>query len=159
MTRHRKNNLFDVNIPGEVVFRESDHFCAGSEHTVVTIEGIKVGIAICFDLRFPELSKKMVEDGAKILIFPGAFNTTTGPAHWKTLLRARAIDNQVFVGACSPARNPDSSYHAYGHSMIVDPWGKPLYEMDHEEGFFIQDIDVSKVEKIRRRLPIIKLNK
>ena len=82
----------------------------------------KVGVAICYDMRFPELSRLMALQGARLLIFPGAFNLTTGPAHWEILSRVRALDNQVYLATCSPARDDEASYEAYGHSLVADPY-------------------------------------
>lgn len=153
--KHRKIHLFDVNIPDGITFRESDSLAAGDCPTVIDTELGTLGLAICYDLRFPELIRTMTLANAKIIVFPAAFNTTTGPAHWKTLLRARAIDNQVFVFAVSPARNPESSYRAYGHSMSINPWGKILKEGGHSETTFSVEIDLQQVREIRRELPVL----
>jgi len=153
--RHRKIHLFDIDIPGKITFKESDTLLAGEKPTIVKINQIKIGVGICYDIRFPELSRIMTLQGAQILIFPGAFNMVTGPAHWKTLIRARAIDNQVFVVAVSPARNRQSEYIAYGHSMIADPWGSIIYEACADETIKSVEIDLSKIKKVRERLPLL----
>ncbi|MDI9624004.1 MAG: carbon-nitrogen hydrolase family protein [Methanothermobacter sp.] len=153
--RHRKIHLFNIDIPGKITFKESDTLLAGRTPTIIKVGYVKIGIGICYDIRFPELSRIMTLQGAKILIFPGAFNMVTGPAHWKTLIRARAIDNQVFVVAASPARDKRADYVAYGHSMVVDPWGSVIYEAGADETIKNVKIDLSRVEKIRRRLPLL----
>ncbi len=153
--RHRKIHLFRVNYPGRIQFDEAKYLGAGDERTVVETDFGKAGIAICYDLRFPELIRGMTRAGSRMIFFPAAFNTTTGPAHWKPLLRSRAIDNQVFVVAASPARNPDSSYRAYGHSLVVDPWGEVLVQAEEAETILTVEIDPDKVEEVRKRLPLL----
>ena len=152
---HRKIHLFQVDAPGEIVFDESEFFSPGDSITLIQGKQAVFGVAICYDLRFPELIRKMTLEGSQIICLPGAFNTTTGPAHWKTLLRSRAIDNQVFVVGCSPARNPESSYQAYGHSMVVDPWGEIMQEADAEETSFTKTLDLCEVDKTRKKLPLL----
>lgn len=152
---HRKVHLFDVDYPGRIKFKESDYLSPGDSATVLETSFAKIGVAICYDLRFPELLRRMTLQGSKMLVIPAAFNTTTGPAHWLPLLRTRAIDNQTFVVACSPARNLSSSYHAYGHSMVIDPWGKVLVEAGESEEHLTVSIDLEKVGEIRKRLPIL----
>lgn len=152
---YRKTHLFDVDIPG-MIFKESDTITAGNKISVVDTEFIKVGTAICYDIRFPELFRLMILKNAGLIIVPGAFNLKTGPAHWKTLIRARAIDNQVYMAAASPAPNQDLSYVAYGHSLIVDPWGNVLCEAGQGEEIIYATIDTSYTDKIRGQLPILK---
>ncbi|UWG95370.1 carbon-nitrogen hydrolase family protein [Dehalobacter sp. DCM] len=152
--KHRKVHLFNVDIEGGQKFRESDTLTPGKDITVFHTEFGKVGVCICFDIRFPELSRQMVEQGAEIIIIPGAFNMTTGPAHWEILFRVRAVDNQVFMIGAAPARDPEASYTSWGHTIIVGPWGNILRHMDEKEGYIIQEIDMSQVEKVRRELPL-----
>lgn len=154
IARHRKIHLFNVNIPGQVVFQESEYLSGGDEPTVVSTTYGSVGVAICYDLRFPELIRTMSLEGAKLVVFPAAFNTTTGPAHWKVLLRSRAIDNQIFIAACSPARNPDSSYRAYGHSMVVQPWGEVIEEAGATEETIVVRLDLDEIGQVREQLPL-----
>lgn len=124
-------HLFDIDIPGKINFKESEVLTAGNSFCSFALgDGVaggggrkfRVGVGICYDLRFPEFSSVLTREGCNLLVFPGAFNTTTGPLHWSLLQRARALDSQAFVLTASPARNPESSYQAYGHSMIVSPW-------------------------------------
>lgn len=121
--------------------------------TVVNTPWGGVGVGICYDIRFPELAGLMRQRGANILIYPGAFNMVTGPAHWQLLQRARAVDNQVFVAACSPARNPDSSYVAWGHSSIISPWGEVLVEANEGEEIIYSEIDLNLVAEMRQNIP------
>jgi len=148
-------HLFDVDIP-DIEFKESDTITPGNRVTVVDTDPIKIGVAICYDIRFPELFRLMALKGADIMVVPGAFNMTTGPAHWKTTVRARAIDNQTYVAAVSPARNTNLSYVAYGHSIIVDPWGKVIGEAGYGEQIICATIDISYLKNVREELPLLK---
>jgi len=152
---HRKMHLFDINIKDKVYFKESDTLKAGNEVTVIDTKFGKIGIAICYDIRFPELSRLMALKGAELLIFPGAFNLTTGLAHWKLLFRTRALDNQVFTIGVSPALDKDSSYNAYGHSIVCNPWGEAIAEAKHDEKLIIAEIDLKEIAKIREELPML----
>lgn len=154
--KHRKIHLFDIDIKGRQSFQESDTLTAGNRCTVADTEFGKVGICICFDFRFPELARRMVLEGARFLLVPAAFNTTTGPAHWALMNRARAVDNQCFVAATSPARDAQASYQAWGHSMVVDPWGTVLGEMDEKEGCMITEINWMEAKRIREELPLLR---
>jgi len=151
--KHRKVHLFDIDVPGKITFKESDTLSPGEEITVVDTKFGKIGIGICYDVRFPEIFQIMEAKGAKLAVVPGAFNLTTGPAHWELLMRSRALDNQLYIAAVSPARNPEASYHAYGHSMIVDPWGRILTELDEKEGFVFRELDLDYQKQVRRELP------
>ena len=111
---------------------------------------------ICYDCRFPELSRAAALEGAELLVIPAAFNTTTGPAHWKLLMRCRAVDNQLFVVAASPARNPSASYQAWGHSLVVDPWGDILQEAGSGEEIIHARLDFSRLEQVRQELPLLR---
>ncbi|MEW9122765.1 MAG: carbon-nitrogen hydrolase family protein [Thermotaleaceae bacterium] len=153
--KHRKVHLFDIDVAGGIRFKESDILSPGGEVTVVHTAEASVGIAICYDMRFPEIMRLMAIEGAQIIILPAAFNMTTGPVHWELSARARALDNQVFFIAASPARNLEATYHAYGHSMIVNPWGTVIAEADEEETILYGEVDLSIVEKVRRELPLL----
>mmetsp|Transcript_15434 Transcript_15434/g.17479 ORF Transcript_15434/g.17479 Transcript_15434/m.17479 type:complete len:287 (+) Transcript_15434:64-924(+) len=154
ITKHRKVHLFDIDIPGGITFKESDTLTGGDQITTFDTPYGKVGVGICYDMRFAELAQVMRQDGCNLLVYPGAFNTTTGPLHWELLQRGRAVDNQVFVATASPARNPESKYQAWGHSSIVDPWGKVLATTEHDEDIVVAEIDLDKVTEIRRNIPI-----
>ncbi len=155
IARHRKAHLFDIDVVGGIRFMESDTLTPGDEATVFDTEFGKMGAAICFDVRFPELFRRMVLDGAQMIFLPAAFNLTTGPVHWELSMRMRAVDNQVFFAAVSPARNMDGVYQAYGHSMIVDPWADILCEAGTGEEIIYADIDTDRVESVRRQLPLL----
>lgn len=156
VAKHRKMHLFDIDVEGGQYFKESDTFTPGKDVTVFDTEFCKIGLAICYDIRFPELSRLMAVEGAEVIIFPGAFNMTTGPAHWELNFRARALDNQVYTIGVAPARDLESSYHSYGNSIVVSPWGNVLNRMDEKEGYKIQEIDLDYVKKVRNELPLLK---
>lgn len=118
---YRKMHLFDIDIPGKMTFKESETLSPGNELGIVETEYGKICIGICYDVRFPELASLACSHGCFMMIYPGAFNTVTGPLHWHLLMRTRALDQLMYVSAVSPARNPQASYQAYGHSMVVDP--------------------------------------
>jgi len=153
--KHRKMHLFDIDVSGGQRFRESDTLSPGNQVTVVETAFGRLGVAICYDLRFPELARLMALEGAKILAYPGAFNMTTGPAHWEILFRTRALDNQVYMLGCAPARDESAGYVSYGHSMVVSPWGKIAAQIGAEEGCLYAEIDLEEVNRVRRELPLL----
>lgn len=152
---HRKMHLFDIHVPGEISFRESETLTAGDRVTVVETELCRIGVVICYDIRFPEILRLMVNRGAELILVPGAFNMTTGPIHWEALMRVRAVDNQVYLAAASPARNTELAYVAYGHSMIVDPWGEVLSQAGASEEIIYADVNSSRVSDVRNQLPLL----
>lgn len=154
--KHRKVHLFDIDVPGGIRFMESETLSGGNDITVVDTEFCKVGIGICYDIRFPKMFNKMADEGAKAVILPGAFNMTTGPAHWELLIRSRALDNQLYFGACSPARDMDSSYHSFGNSMIANPWGEICGKTDSIPSIVYGKIDLDYLEQIREQIPVSK---
>ena len=156
IAKHRKMHLFDIDVKGKITFMESDVLTAGDDFTVTDTEFGKVGIGICYDIRFPELARIMAQQGALILFYPGAFNMTTGPAHWELLFKSRALDNQVYCVGVAPALNKDSSYHSFGHSIITNPWGDVITEASEKESLIISEIDLSEIKKIREELPLLK---
>lgn len=154
--RHRKMHLFDVELSSGLSFKESATLGAGQEVTVVDTNFGKIGIAICYDMRFPELMRLMALAGAELIIIPGAFNMTTGPAHWEMTLKMRAVDNQVYVAGASPARDASAGYVAYGHSLVADPWGEVVSIAGVDEEIIYATIDPERVKKIRNELPLLK---
>ena len=156
IAKHRKMHLFDIDVKDKITFRESDVLTAGNNVTIAKTEFGKIGIGICYDIRFPELARIMSEQGTKILFYPGAFNMTTGPAHWELLFRTRALDNQVFCVGVAPALNKNASYHSFGHSIITNPWGEVIAEANEKEELVISEINLNEIKKIREELPLLK---
>ncbi|MCR4954122.1 MAG: carbon-nitrogen hydrolase family protein [Treponema sp.] len=155
IAKHRKMHLFDCDIPS-VNFHESDTLSAGNEVTVFDTEFGKIGLMICFDIRFPELARLMTDHGARMIIVPAAFNMTSGPKWWEIMFRTRAADNQVVMAGCSPARDEKASYVAWGHSIVVDPFGIVLSQLDEKEATLYQEIDLSEVDTLRQQYKILK---
>lgn len=154
--KHRKMHLFDIDVEGGQYFKESDTLSPGKELNVFETEFCKVGLLICYDLRFPEASRILVEKGAKVIVVPAAFNMTTGPAHWEILFRSRALDNQVYTVGVAPARDENYSYISYANSIVASPWGNIIERMDEKEGYRVVELDLDYVEKVRRELPLLK---
>lgn len=154
IARHRKVHLFDIDVPG-MCFRESDSFSPGREITVFPTPWGKMGAAICFDVRFPELFRAMALRGARVIFLPAQFNRTTGPAHWEMTLRARAVDNELFMVAAAAAPNPALSYQCWGHSAVYGPWGETLAACGDEETILYADVDLARVDEVRRQLPTV----
>lgn len=155
IAKHRKVHLFDIDIQGGQYFKESETLSPGNEVTVFNTEFGKMGLCICYDFRFPELARQMVNRGAQIFIVPAAFNMTTGPAHWELLHRSRAVDNQVFVVGTAPARDMTASYHSWGHSLVVNPWGEIIEMLDEKEGSLRCKLDLGQVKSVREQLPLL----
>ncbi|KAH8358603.1 hypothetical protein KR093_001228, partial [Drosophila rubida] len=154
LAKHRKMHLFDIDVKGGIQFKESETLSSGNDFTTFEIEGRKIGIGICYDIRFEEMARIYRNDGCEMIIYPAAFNMTTGPLHWELLQRARANDNQLFVVTTSPARDPTAEYVAYGHSMIVDPWATVIKCADEGEQILAADVDFSIVEQVRQQIPV-----
>jgi omega-amidase len=164
VAKHRKMHLFDIDVPGGITFFESETLSAGQTVSHFPSPFGEIGVGICYDIRFAELAMIMRQKhNCVILIYPGAFNMTTGPAHWELLQRGRAIDNQCFVMTASPARTapPENEanskyphYTAWGHSTVVSPWGEIVATTDEKEGVVIADLDLSRVEEVRKGIPI-----
>ena len=151
---YRKIHMFDVEVGG-VAYRESEHSEPADEIVLSeTAQGVGLGLTICYDLRFPELYRILALRGARIVAIPAAFTRVTGEAHWEILLRARAIENQVFVIAPGQGRLPGPDRDSYGNSMIVDPWGEVLARAGGEGACFVAaDLDLARQEEIREKLP------
>ncbi len=154
IAKHRKAHLFDIDVEGGQKFQESAVLTPGDEVTVFDTEFGKIGLCICFDFRFQELSKVMADRGAQLIVVPAAFNMTTGPAHWELLFRQRAVDNQVFTVGVAPARNEHEEYVSYANSILADPWGRVLARGGTGEEILVAEIDFAQNESIRRQLPI-----
>ncbi|KZW00301.1 putative nitrilase [Exidia glandulosa HHB12029] len=154
VAQHRKVHLFDIDIPGKITFQESKTLSAGTSVTTFETPFGKIGLAICYDVRFPELAMLAGRQGCVAMIYPGAFNLTTGPLHWELLQRARAVDNQIFVAMCSPARDMNAEYHAWGHSTVVDPMGHVFATTEHDEAIVYADIDPEILRSARAGIPV-----
>lgn len=155
LATHRKTHLFDIDIPGKITFKESEVLTAGNKVTLVDLpEYGKIGIAICYDVRFPELATIAARRGAFALIYPGAFNLTTGNLHWRLLAQGRAVDNQIYVAFCSPARDMSASYNAWGHSLIVNPMAKVLVEADENETIIQAELVGEDITETRKNIPL-----
>ncbi len=164
VAKHRKMHLFDIDVPGGITFFESETLSPGQTVSHFSSPFGEIGVGICYDIRFGELAMIMRQKhNCSILIYPGAFNMTTGPAHWELLQRSRAIDNQCFVMTASPARTPppDSNegskyphYVAWGHSTVVSPWGDVVATTDEKASLVIADLDLERIDQVRKALPI-----
>jgi predicted amidohydrolase len=153
--RYRKIHLFDVAIPGRVEVRESNRMSAGSEVVCVDTDFGRIGLSICYDLRFPELYRRLAFDGARLVCIPSAFTHPTGAAHWEVLLRARAIENQVYVVAPNQVGPTKDGPPVWGGSSIVDPWGAVVARAPDAECVIVAEIDFGRLEEIRRGLPCL----
>lgn len=152
-----KIHMFDVDLDNGESWRESATYEPGAVATVVDLPFARLGLAICYDLRFPQLFRAQALAGAQILTVPAAFTRQTGEAHWHVLLRARAIENGAFVIAAAQAGRHEDGRETFGHSLVVDPWGRVLAEADHAEpGVIVADIDPDAVAQARAKIPNLK---
>jgi predicted amidohydrolase len=150
---YRKVHLFDVSLPDGTSLRESAATSAGSQAVTTEVLGIRVGLTVCYDVRFPELYRRLVDQGARIVTVPSAFTLTTGKDHWHALLRARAIENQVWVLAPAQHGKHPRGRQTYGKSLIVDPWGEVVAQCTEGEGFAIAQLDFEYQDRVRTSLP------
>jgi predicted amidohydrolase len=151
---YRKIHLYDVEIPGRVSYHESATVAAGEAPATVTVDGVTLGLSICYDLRFPELYRHLaVHGGAQLLVVPAAFMLHTGRDHWEVLLRARAIENQCYVAAAAQIGDHDPGRTCFGRSMVIDPWGTVLAQAPDAVGVTIADLDLDRLAGIRAELP------
>jgi predicted amidohydrolase len=154
--RYDKMHLFDVDLPGGESWRESASYRAGERALLVDCPVGRLGLSICYDLRFPDLYRALTDAGATALAVPAAFTVPTGEAHWHVLLRARAIEAGVFVIAAAQCGAHEDGRRTFGHSLVVDPWGRVLLDMDQRQGVGFAEIDLQQVEEVRSRLPAIR---
>lgn len=151
-----KIHMFDVDLGAGNRWKESARYEAGYQSMVVDMDGVKLGTAICYDVRFPQIFRSQAKLGAKILTCPAAFTKPSGEAHWEILLRARAIENGAFMLAAAQGGVHEDSRETYGHSMIVDPWGAIVAELNHNEpGILVAEIDLAKVDDARAKIPAL----
>ncbi len=153
--RYDKIHMFDVDLGAGKVYRESATIAPGDQAVVAQTPWGGLGLSICYDLRFAALYRALAKAGANILAIPAAFTKMTGEAHWHVLNRARAIENGCFVIAPCQYGTLDGGSEAFGHSLIIDPWGRVLADGGEDEGFIVADIDISEVEKARSRIPAL----
>jgi predicted amidohydrolase len=151
--RYSKIHLFDVDLPSGEKYRESNTVAGGDRAVLADTPWGKIGLTICYDVRFPQLYRRLAQSGAFLLTVPSAFTETTGKAHWHVLLRARAIENGAFVLAPAQGGTHANGRKTYGHSMIIAPWGEVLAEAGTEPGIILADIDPAAVTDARARVP------
>lgn len=157
---YRKIHLFDIDIPGQITFKESDVLTPGYKPTILNTQYGKIGIGICFDLRFNKLSNYYTENDCDIIVYPGSFTQHTGKLHWELLLRARAVDSQCWIIGVSSALNTELDYHSYGNSMVIEPWGNKVSEdIKDNEGIFTIKINPEISTKFKINIPLIKNKK
>jgi len=149
-------HLFDVDIPGGATLRESDGTAAGTGSLVIPIGPANVGVTICYDVRFPELYRRMALDqGANVLLVPAAFTAHTGRAHWHLLLRARAVEDQCWVVAAAQWGRHNEKRESFGHTLVVDPWGTVVAEKDAGDGVVVHAMDGATLLKTRTQMPCL----
>jgi predicted amidohydrolase len=153
--RYDKIHLFDVNLPSGETYRESNTVAAGNDAVVANLPWARIGLSVCYDLRFPQLYRTLAKAGAEILTVPSAFTETTGKAHWHVLVRARAIENACFVMAPAQGGEHSNGRRTYGHSLIVGPWGEIIAEGDTEPGIVAAEIDLGEIGAARSRVPAL----
>jgi deaminated glutathione amidase len=150
---YRKVHLFDVSLPDGTNLRESAATSAGTQAVTAEVQGVRVGLSVCYDVRFPELYRRLVDQGARIITVPSAFTLTTGKDHWHALLRARAIENQVWVLAPAQHGKHPRGRQTYGKSLVIDPWGEVVAQCTEGEGFAVAHLDFEYQDKVRTSLP------
>jgi predicted amidohydrolase len=155
IAKYRKIHLFDVALENGISVKESDTRASGESLTVATSDLCLMGMSICYDLRFPELYRGLAQQGAQVIFVPSAFTSYTGKAHWEPLLRARAIENQVYIIAPDQYGENPKSFATYGHSMIIDPWGKIAAELPEGPGVTLAEVDLDYLAKVRAELPAL----
>jgi predicted amidohydrolase len=155
VARYRKIHLFDVDLAGRVAVRESATRAPGGEAVTAATELGTLGLSVCYDVRFPELYRRLSRAGADVLLVPSAFTFPTGAAHWEVLLRARAVENQCYVIAADQAGTSPQGFADWGDSMLVDPWGRVLARAGDGEGVVVAEIDLDYLARVRRELPAL----
>ncbi|RMF80259.1 MAG: carbon-nitrogen hydrolase family protein, partial [Nitrospirae bacterium] len=155
LARYRKIHLFDVAIEGGPQARESERIAPGEAVVAVETELGVLGLAICYDLRFPELFRRLADRGVEVVLLPSAFTRHTGRAHWQLLLRARAVEDQCYVVAPGLIGPMENGTPTFGHSMVVDPWGRVVARLRTEEGIATAPVDLERLHRIREQLPAL----
>lgn len=155
VARYRKIHRFAITYPDGTTYDESEVLAAGEDLVTFDTPLGRIGLMICFDIRFPLLAMRLRQQGAKVLVVPAAFNTTTGPKHWHLSFRARAVDNQCFLIGVAPAVGGAGAYSYYGHSIVVDPDGTVLLDLEEAETVHTIELDLNQVDEVRCTLPIV----
>jgi predicted amidohydrolase len=151
--KYRKVHLFDVTVPDGTSYRESAATSAGADAVTVEVLGVRIGLSICYDLRFPELYRRLVDQGARVVVVPSAFTVPTGKDHWQPLLRARAIENQIYVLAPAQHGKHPRGRQTFGKSLVVDPWGEIVAQCSEGEGLVLARLDFAYQDRVRTALP------
>ena len=154
LAKYSKIHLFDVDIQEKIRYKESENVVAGKKVVTADMGSVKVGMSICYDLRFCELYRSLALNGAQVIFIPSAFTSTTGEFHWEALVKARAIENQVFVIAANQIRTSPNNITCYGKSMIVDPWGRVLAKAKDSQNVITAEVDLSLLEEVRAEIPL-----
>ncbi|MGC6331386.1 carbon-nitrogen hydrolase family protein [Rhizorhabdus sp. FW153] len=154
--RYDKIHLFDVDLPTGESWRESAAYAPGERSVIATTPWARIGLSICYDMRFPDLYRALSDAGAELLSVPAAFTVPTGKAHWHVLLRARAVEAGAFVVAAGQCGGHEDGRATFGHSLVVDPWGEVLLDMGDEEGVGFADIDLARLADVRARVPALR---
>lgn len=156
LTTYDKIHLFDATLPGVKAYRESETYRGGSAAVVAGVDGMRLGLSICYDVRFPALYRALAEGGAEVIAVPAAFTAPTGRAHWEILLRARAIETGCYVIAAAQGGTHQNGRQTWGHSMVIDPWGEIVAELPHDRpAVLIADLDLAKVAEARGKVPAL----
>lgn len=155
LSRYDKMHLFDVDLADGTSWRESAAYAPGDHAVLADTPWGKLGLTICYDVRFPDLYQSLSDAGAALLAIPAAFTVPTGAAHWHILLRARAIESQAFVIAAAQTGTHQDGRKTYGHSLVVDPWGAVLLDMDDTPGLAVVDLDLARIVEVRTRIPAL----
>ena len=156
ISKYDNVHMFDVSLKNNEIYKESDTYKSGSKLETFTISGYKFGHSICYDLRFPKLFRYLAKIGSKVIVIPSAFTFNTGKSHWHTLVRARAIENGVFILAPNQCGTNNEKRSTYGHSMVVNPWGEIVAEAEDKETIINCEIDLKEVEEIQKSIPVLK---
>ncbi len=154
--RYDKIHLFDVDLPTGESWRESAAYAPGERSVIATTPWARIGLSICYDMRFPDLYRALSDAGAELLSVPAAFTVPTGRAHWHVLLRARAVEAGAYVVAAGQTGRHEDGRATFGHSLVVDPWGEVLLDMGEEEGVGFADIDLTRLADVRARVPALR---
>ncbi|CAN8025771.1 unnamed protein product [Ixodes persulcatus] len=154
LAKHRKIHLYDIDVPGKITFRESDFLTPGNAMTTFNTPFCKVGVGVCFDIAFAPMTQIFAQLGCKLVVYPAAFNTTTGPLYWKLVPRFRSFENQVYVAMVSLARDETASYVTWGHSMLVDPTAIVIQSAGVGEELVLAEVDFNYLDWVRNQMPV-----